>query len=209
MHIADGILTPPVVAATVVLAAAGVAAGVRKVDADRVPRVGVLAALFFVASLIHVPLGVSSAHLLLNGLLGLLLGWAVFPALAVALLLQTIVFHFGGLVSLGANVLNMGIPALVCYGLFGRRLRRVPSAPVAFALGAAGGAVGVMGAGVMMSACLLLSGRGFLAAAGAVLVAHVPVMIVEAVVTGFAVSFVARVRPGLLVGNGGRYEPGE
>ena len=106
MHIADGILTAPVVAATAVLATVGVAVGVRKVDADDVPRVGILAALFFVGSLIHVPVGVASAHLLLNGLAGLLLGWSAFPALAVALLLQTVLFHFGGFVSLGANVLD-------------------------------------------------------------------------------------------------------
>ncbi len=201
MHIADGILTPPVIAATTALSAAGVAIGVRKVDADSVPRVGILAALFFVASLIHVPIGVSSAHLLLNGLLGLLLGWAALPALLVALLLQAVVFHFGGIVSLGANVLTMGVPALACYCFFGRRLRRAPSRSAAFALGAAGGAVGVLGAGTMMSVCLLLSGRGFAAAAAAVLAAHIPVMAVEAVVTGFAVSFVAGVRPELL-GNG-------
>ena len=56
----------------------------------------------------------------------------------------------------------------------------------------------------MMSVCLLLSGRGFLTAAAAVLAAHVPVMIVEAVVTGSAVSFVAKVRPDLLTGNGAK-----
>ena len=198
MHIADGILSVPVAGTAALLAAGGVAVGLRRLDADDVPRVGVLAALFFVASLIHVPMGVSSAHLLLSGLVGLLLGWAAFPALAVALLLQAILFHFGGIVSLGANVLNMALPAVVCYYLFGRRLGRATSPRAAFALGAAGGILGVLGAGLMMSLSLLLSGRAFLGAAAAVLTAHVPVMIVEGIVTGFVASYVARVRPELL-----------
>ncbi len=200
MHIADGILSAPVAGTAALLAAGGVAVGLRRLDADDVPRVGVLAALFFVASLIHVPMGVSSAHLLLSGLVGLLLGWAAFPALAVALLLQAILFHFGGIVSLGANVLNMALPAVVCYYLFGRRLSRATSPGAAFALGTAGGVLGVLGAGLMMSLSLLFSGRAFLGAAVAVLTAHVPVMVVEGIVTGFVASYVARVRPELLRG---------
>jgi cobalt/nickel transport system permease protein len=39
-----------------------------------------------VASLIHVPIGPSNAHLILNGLVGLLLGWGAFPAILVALI---------------------------------------------------------------------------------------------------------------------------
>ena len=198
MHIADGILSAPVAGTSAVLAAGGVARGRRRLDADDVPRVGVLAALFFVASLIHVPMGVSSAHLLLNGLAGLLLGWASFPALAVALLLQAILFHFGGIVSLGANVLNMALPAVVCHYLFGCRLSRASSPKAAFAIGSAAGVLGVLGAGLMMSLSLLLSGRAFMGAAAAVLTAHVPVMVVEGVITGFVASYVARVRPDLL-----------
>jgi len=195
MHLADGILTAPVAGTAALLSAGGVAVGLRKLDPDDVPRVGVLAAVFFVASLIHVPVGVASAHLLLNGLLGMLLGWAVFPALAAALLLQAIFFHFGGIVSLGANVLNMALPGVLAYTCFGRRLGCTRSPGAVFGWAACGGALGVLGAGLMMCLSLFLSGREFAGAAALVLGAHVPVMVVEAVVTGFVLSFLSRVRP--------------
>ena len=59
--------------------------------------VAILAAHFFVGSLIHVPVGPSSVHVVLNGLLGMLLGWAAFPSIFVALMLQAILFQYGGI----------------------------------------------------------------------------------------------------------------
>ncbi|MBN1257102.1 MAG: energy-coupling factor ABC transporter permease, partial [Planctomycetes bacterium] len=63
MHIPDGVLSVPVIAATTALAAGGTALGLRKMAMENVPRAGVLASVFFVASLIHVPIGISSVHL--------------------------------------------------------------------------------------------------------------------------------------------------
>ena len=120
MHIVDGALSNPVVIGGAVAAAGGVAMGLRSLDLDRIPTAGVLAASFFVASLIHVPIGPSSVHLILNGLAGLLLGWAAFPALFVGLLLQAVFFGFGGLTVLGINALNIAFPAVLagcCSGL--------------------------------------------------------------------------------------------
>ncbi|MCF8037428.1 MAG: energy-coupling factor ABC transporter permease, partial [Desulfobacteraceae bacterium] len=67
MHISEGILSLPVLAAGVGFAAAGTGIGLKKLDPDRIPKTGILAAAFFVASLIHVPIGPSSVHLILNG----------------------------------------------------------------------------------------------------------------------------------------------
>ena len=89
-------------------------------DHDQIAKVGILAAAFFVASLIHVPLGPANAHLTLNGLVRLLLGWGAFPAILVALSLQTTFFQFGGLTTLGVNTLIMAFPAVSCYLIFGR-----------------------------------------------------------------------------------------
>ena len=74
MHISEGVLSPAVLGAGAVLAAAGIVIGLRKLDYDRLMTVAILAAAFFVGSLIHVPIGPSSVHLILNGLLGMLLG---------------------------------------------------------------------------------------------------------------------------------------
>ena len=198
MHIADGVLSAPVVGTAAVLGAAGVAYGLARTPPEGIPRAGVLAALFFVASLVHVPVGFLRAHLLLNGLLGLLLGWSALPALAVALFLQAILFHYGGIVSLGANLVNMGGAAMAVSLLLGRRLRAVSSPRRAFLVGACGGALGVFGAGLLMAVAFALSGRAFLPAALLILSAHLPVMVVEGIVTGFVLSFVAKANPALL-----------
>ena len=90
MHIYEGVFAATPHGQLLLLAgaaatAAGTAIGLRKLDYQRMPQAAVLTAAFFVASLIHVPLGATSVHLVLNGLLGLVLGWAAFPAVLVAL----------------------------------------------------------------------------------------------------------------------------
>ena len=124
MHISEGVLSAPVLVTGAALTAAGCAVGLKKLDYDRVPEVAVLSSTFFVASLIHVPIGPSSVHLILNGLIGLLLGWAAFPAILVALTLQSILFQFGGITALGVNTVNVVVPALVCGFLFQVAIRR-------------------------------------------------------------------------------------
>ena len=197
MHISEGILAAPVLGAGMVAAAAGVGYGLYRMDYDRVPRVAVLSSAFFVASLIHVPIGPSSVHLILNGLAGLILGWAAFPALLVALFLQAAFFQFGGLTTLGVNVVTMALPAALCYHLFGRLVRR--GGDRAAAVGAfAAGALSVLLAGLLWSLCLLTTGEEFAGAVAIGLVAHVPVMLIEGVLTATAVMFLRKVRPELL-----------
>jgi cobalt/nickel transport system permease protein len=172
-------------------------------DADRIPRVAAVASAFFVASLIHVPIGPSSAHLVLNGLAGLLLGWAAFPALLVALLLQAVFFQFGGLTTLGVNVMNMALPAVLCHYLFRRAVRRGggTSAAVAGAL-AGGGAIFL--ACLFWAACLATAGESFAGVIVAGLLAHSAVIPVEGALTGAAVAFLRRVRPETLEGSLGQ-----
>lgn len=198
MHIVEGMLSAPVLATGAVLTAGGVAVGLHKTDYEHLPRIAVLSAAFFVASLIHVPVGPTSVHLVLNGLVGIILGWAVFPAMLIALLLQAIMFGFGGLTSLGVNTLNMALPALVCYWLFGRGLgARGPRST--FACGAAAGGLAVVLSAVMVSVSLYASnGDAFTTLIKFTLLAHVPIIIIEALVTGSVVVFLKKVRPELL-----------
>lgn len=198
MHIVDGALSNPVVIGGAVAAAGGIALGLKTLDLDRIPTAGVLSASFFVASLIHVPIGPSSVHLILNGLAGLLLGWAAFPALFVGLLLQAVFFGFGGLTVLGVNTLNIALPAVLAWLLFGRLICR--GTPVQGAVwGGLGGAFVIAGTTAMVAAALALSGEGFLPAAKLVFFAHIPVMAIEAVLTGFAVLLARKVKPELFV----------
>ena len=197
MHIAEGVLSPPVWVGGWVLAAAGVAVGLRGLDYERMPRVAVLSAAFFVASFAHVPIGGSSAHLVLNGLVGLLLGWAAVPALFIALLLQAVLFGFGGLTTLGVNTVVMGAPAVACYVLFNRWLRRAKGRAV-FWLGFAAGGTGIAGGCLLLAAALVTTGRAFEQVAGLVLIAHIPVAVIEGLVTGTAAGFLRQVKPELL-----------
>lgn len=198
MHIVDGALSNPVVIGGAFAAAGGIALGLKSLDLDRIPTAGVLSASFFVASLIHVPIGPSSVHLILNGLAGLLLGWAAFPALFVGLLLQAVFFGFGGLTVLGVNTVNIALPAVLTWMVFGRLIAR--GSPVQGAIwGGIGGAFSIAATTAFVAFSLALSGDEFLPAAKLVFFAHIPVMIIEAVLTGFAILLARKVKPELFL----------
>ncbi|SFL44295.1 cobalt/nickel transport system permease protein [Desulfomicrobium norvegicum] len=196
MHISEGVLSPAILGLGAVLTVGGTALGLRRLDYDRLMTVAILAAAFFVGSLVHIPIGPSSAHLILNGLLGAILGWAAFPAILVALMLQSVLFQYGGFTVLGVNAFNMAFPAVLCFLL----LRPLLSRPGRIRTVAAFccGALSVAGAGLLTALSLAQTDEGFLQAARLLFLAHVPVMIVEGIVTTLAVSFLSRIRPELL-----------
>lgn len=198
MHIVDGALSNPVVIGGAVAAVGGIAMGLRSLDIDRIPTAGVLSASFFVASLIHVPIGPSSVHLILNGLAGILLGWAAFPALFVGLLLQAVFFGFGGLTVLGVNAVNIAFPAVVAGLLFRPMIGR--GSPLSGAVwGGIGGAVAIAATTGLVAVSLAMSGDEFIPAAKLVFFAHIPVIAIEAVLTGFAVLLALRVKQELFM----------
>lgn len=195
MHISEGVLSAPVLAGGAALAVAGLAISLKKLSWRNIMSVGVLSAAFFVASLIHVPLGPGSVHLIMNGLLGAVLGWSAFAAISVALFLQALLFQFGGLTSLGVNACIMAWPAIAC-GLALRRffvLDRL-RAPAAFACGAGA----VLLSGLLCALALALSGDAFFTVAWTIFLAHLPVMALEGLLTALVVGYLARVMPELL-----------
>lgn len=204
MHISEGVLSPSVLIAGAALTAAGVALGLKKTDPEDIPKVGILSAAFFVASLVHVPIGPASVHLVLNGLLGLILGWQAFPAILVGLALQALLFQFGGITSLGVNTLNMALPAIICYYLFGWGVRGGTKVPVLTITAFACGFCAVLISGVMVGFSLYFTGEAFLPAAKVVIAAHLPVMLIEGVLTAACAVFIRKVKPELL---GGQYVP--
>ncbi len=198
MHIAEGVLSPAVLGVGAVLALAGTAQGLRRLEYDRLVAVGILSAAFFVASLIHVPVGLASAHLVLNGLVGVLLGWAAFPSILVALLLQALLFQFGGITVLGVNTFTMGFAAVASWYVFRAVCRLCPGMGGVRAGAFMGGALGVALAAVLTALALAFTDEGFWLAAQLLLLAHLPVMLAEGLITMFTVSFIMRVRPELL-----------
>jgi len=198
MHISEGVLSGPVLISGAVLAAAGTAVGLKRIDYDRIAGAGILAAAFFVASLVHIPVGPSSVHLVLNGVVGLILGWAAFPVILVALLLQAVFFQYGGITTLGINTVIMALPAVACRYLFGRLIRM--KAAAAFAASFACGFSAVLMAAVVAGAALMFTEESFLEVAALIIGANLPVMIIEGAVTGVCVSFLKKVQPGMLPG---------
>lgn len=197
MHISEGICSPPVLAAGMALAAAGVVYGMKKIDTRDIPKVGVLSSAFFVASLIHMPIGPTSVHLVLGGLMGLLLGWAAFPAIMIALLLQGVLFQYGGLTSLGVNTVNMALPAVICYYLFRGMISSGDVRKAAIA-GFACGFVSITLSIFAVALTLVLTHKAFLVTVEVVLAAHIPVMVIEGIVTAFALVFLKKVKPEII-----------
>jgi len=199
MHISEGVLSGPVLISGMVLATAGTAIGLKKLDYDRIARAGILSAAFFVASLIHVPIGPSSVHLILNGIVGLLLGWTAFPAILVALTLQAIIFQFGGITTLGVNTIIMALPALICYYLFGPLIHKKPSISVSAAFSC--GFFSVLISALIVGVALIFTEENFLTVSAMLVIAHLPVMITEGIVTVFCLAFLKKVQPAMLPGS--------
>ena len=197
MHISEGVLATPVLAGGAFLTVVGLAVGLRRLRPEQTVPSAMLAAVFFLASLVHVPLGPANAHLTLNGLVGLVLGWGAVPAIFVALSLQALLFQFGGLTTLGVNTLIMAAPAVICALAFQPLLasphpRRVSLG--AFLTGFC--ATGL--SGLIMAACLALSGEAFLPLALLALLGHLPLLLVEALISLAVVNFLHKVKPEVL-----------
>lgn len=196
MHISEGVLSGPVLATGAVFALAGTGLGLRQIDYDRIVHVAILASAFFVASLIHVNIGPASVHLILNGIVGLLLGIAAVPAILTALLLQSILFQYGGFTTLGVNVVVMAVPAVLAHYLFLPLLGK--SSTLTFIAGFLAGLFSILLSSVLLGLALWFTDQNFFETSLAIITAYVPVMIIEGIVTGFCVAFLLKVYPEII-----------
>ncbi|WP_346895392.1 cobalt transporter CbiM [uncultured Roseibium sp.] len=194
-HIPDGILSAPVLIGGTVLAVGGVALGLRRLTDQAIPKAAILSAAFFAGSLIAIPVGPSSVHLLLSGLMGIMLGFGAFPALAVALMLQAVLFGFGGLTTLGVNTFNIAMPGVLLAMALGPTIRATPSPVTRTVLAAAVGALAVLGTGGLVAVSLALSSSDYTPVASILLATYLPLAVGEAFVTAAVVGFLARVHP--------------
>lgn len=198
MHISEGVLSMPVLAGGAALTLAGLALGLRKINSDNLPKTAVMTAAFFTASFIHVNIGPSTVHLMLNGLIGLMMGWAAFPVVLVGLLIQGILFQYGGVTTLGVNTLNVAGPAVLFGFLFSKMIfsdNRSRASIGAFCAGFL--SIGLTA--VMVSITLFITDPvKYKIAAYTILVSHVPVMFIEGFIAFFCVNFLKKVKPALL-----------
>lgn len=210
MHIPDGILPLSVCAAGYAVSGATTWYSLRKINQQEdpranIPKAALLASAFFVASWIHIPVPPASVHLILNGMMGVVLGWYAFPAILIGLFFQAIMFNHGGLTTLGVNAAMMGIPALVAYGIFQLHTKFGTDNSTTLALFAfLGGALGLGLAAAIAFPTLIYTIPGNIDAAAeqasiaALMIAHVPLMFIEGVFTAMLVSFLYRVKPELI-----------
>jgi cobalt/nickel transport system permease protein len=274
VHISDGVLTWPWLAGGFVLAGLLTAAAMVKVRDEEIPRIALMTAAFFVASLIHVPIGPTSVHLLLNGLLGVILGRRAPLAVLLGLTLQAVLLGHGGFTAIGVNTCVMALPALgaswlfkvlragtctawfrttlvafsvllwtlcfaysvallllsrstgpddLAWGLAGLvvvnpfnlvittllvfaivSLERGLKHPAEFPAGLFVGMTAVLATLALNATVLLWGGaEDWHSIVLLVFVVHLPIAVVEGVILGFAVSFLARVKPEMLGGLSG------
>lgn len=200
-HIPDGVVSAPILTIGALGTIAALSYGLKKLDTDKIPQTAMLSAVFFISSLITFPVGPSSVHLLFNGLMGLLLGWAATPAIFVALLLQLMFFGFGGLLVLGVNTFNMALPALLVAvtlrPILLNQLAKHEGVSQSFAvtIGVLAGAIAVAMTTVLLGASLIISGQEFAIMTKVILATNIPLMIIEACVTGVVISFLVRTAP--------------
>src|SRR5258707_1611107 len=119
VHISDGFLTPPWWIGGFRVAGCMAVLGAWRIRDEEIPRVAVMSAAFFVVSLIHVPVPAGPrTHLLLNGLLGVILGRRAALAIPVGLFLQAALFGHGGVTTPGVNSCVIALPALLRWSPF-------------------------------------------------------------------------------------------
>lgn len=210
MHLPDGVLTPAACATGFATAAAccglSLALISRRADPRQaVPKASMMTAAFFVASWIHLPVPPTSVHLVLNGLLGVMLGPFAFVAVLIGLFFQAVMFQHGGLTTLGVNATLIGLPALLCGGVF-RLARgawsrsRAWAAFIGFVAGAAGVGLAALGFSLTVVLAVPVELDASLSRVGiaGLTIGYLPVMVLEGVFTALVVLFLRRVAPTML-----------
>lgn len=198
VHISDGVLAEWLWGGGWAVTAVILAYALSKMRTEDVPRLSVITAAVFVSSLVHISMGPTSVHFILNGFAGVMLGILAYPCIFVALVLQCFLFGHGGVTTIGINAVNMGVPALIAYLIFKTGAGRAIGPETknrASLFGAIAGGVAVVLALLFLAAELLTTGEEFLETTVLVVSTHIPIIAVEAIFTGVIVGFIATVEP--------------
>ena len=199
VHISDGILAPWLWGSGWVITAAILAYTLRKMKIDDVPKISVITAAVFVASLIHFQAGPTSVHLILSGFAGVTLGILAYPCIFIAVVMQAFLFQHGGVTTIGINTVNMGVPALISFLIFKAGMKlNIGISKNEILFGAIAGGTAVALAVLLLAVELLVIGEEFTEVTTFVVAAHIPVILVEAIFTGVIAGFFATVKPEML-----------
>lgn len=197
MHISEGILNGGIIISSSLLTTAIAGYLLYKIKPGDIARTACMSAVFFIGSFVHFPLGPSSLHLLLSGLVGAFSGAYAFLAILIALILQGLFFGFGGLSVLGVNALIIGAPAFLgaYFVRLGGNQTNAHKTKLYYFLA---GALPVLISAILLSAVLLLNGEEFRAIASLAMLTNTALCVIEGFICVFILSFVAKTYPELL-----------
>src|SRR5215208_4304729 len=167
MHIPDGFLSFSVSIVCWVITAITLSIAISRsnkaLGERQIPLTGVMAAFIFAAQMINFPVaGGTSGHLLGGALAAMILGpWAAMLVMTAVIAVQGLLFQDGGLLVMGANILNMGLlTAAIGYGLYRAFMRS--SRPVKLAVAGIAAWLSVMAGALGTALQLWLSGTSSL-----------------------------------------------
>ncbi|WP_424410001.1 cobalt transporter CbiM [Pasteurella sp. PK-2025] len=199
MHLSEGILHLPTILTTDLIAFGAVWLGLRRLHNEKLPLNALFASVFFVASTIHVPVGIGSVHLILNGMAGLFLGWSVFPAFLIALLLQVVFFSFGGFAVLGANLCSMGFSALLAHYVLRPFISAQASNTQLIIVGIFAAIIGILGALFITASILFIDGgNAYFEVIYLLFISHLPVMVVDSLISCSVILLLRKMQPDML-----------
>jgi cobalt/nickel transport system permease protein len=206
MHLVDGTL--PVAQAAVYAVGAGitVAFGVRQYYKNSIKRIdykiisGLFTAFVFMVTVIEIPLPFGSTeHPTGTPLMALFMGPLVTAFLSTVVLLLELLFREGGITTLGANVLSLGMAGgLAGWGVF-KLLKKLPLGLFfpAFMAGLLGDLVVYLVTAIQLTLGNT-SGKGFFYYFIAYLPGQLPLAIIEGLFTGLVLQFLYKRRPATL-----------
>jgi cobalt/nickel transport system permease protein len=199
VHISDGPLEPVALAIGFIVAGLLLVPAVWRVEDDEIPRIALLTAAFFVSSSIHIRFGPTTVHLILNALVGVVLGRRAPLAIAVGLVLHVVLLGHGGYSTLGVNASVISLPALLARAAFPLLAGRRPSRTRAMiAAGTIGWATVVLTA-ALNAAILIFGGiEDWQIVAATMFGAYMVLAVVEGLILGLTAGYLVRVKPDLL-----------
>jgi cobalt/nickel transport system permease protein len=199
LHIPDGFLSPTVTTATLAVSGMALAANVkalnRDIKAEQIPLMGVLASFVFLVQLFSFPLlGGTSIHLTGALLISIILGpRAGYIIMSASLIVLALLFQHGGILSLGANILNMGIiGCFVGWGVY----QLIPGQGISIVLASI--AASVLAA--FLAAVELASSDMFVFSTGlkSMLIIYSITGLIEGVITVSIIGFIKRIKPEIM-----------
>lgn len=204
LHIPDGFLNLIVSVVFWVITAITIGVAISRTNKTlgekQIPMMGVMAAFIFAAQMINFPVaGGTSGHLLGGALAAIVLGpWAGMLVMTAVIAVQALLFQDGGLLVMGANIVNMGLAtAAIGYGLYrsvSGRSKTVKLVVIGLAAW-----LSVMAGALLTSLQLWLSGTSQLEIViPAMMGVHALIGVGEALITVFAVAFIMQTRPDLI-----------